>query len=65
LPADANVKISLFNSIGEEIKTLVNENKQAGIFEFQFNAAGFASGIYYYRIVSGNFTDTKKLVILK
>jgi hypothetical protein len=65
LPVDANVKISLFNSIGEEIKTLVNENKHAGIYEFQFNASGFASGIYYYRIVSGNFTDTKKLVILK
>jgi hypothetical protein len=65
LPVDANVKISLFNSIGEELKTLVNENKKAGIYEFQFNASGFASGIYYYRIVSGNFTDTKKLVILK
>jgi hypothetical protein len=65
LPVDANVKISLFNSIGEEIKTLVNENKHAGIYEFQLNASGFASGIYYYRIVSGNFTDTKKLVILK
>ena len=65
LPVDANVKISLFNSIGEEIKTLVNENKQAGIYEYQFNAAGFASGVYYYKIVSGNFTDTKKLVVLK
>jgi hypothetical protein len=65
LPTEANVKISLFNSIGEEIKTLVNETKQAGIYEFQFNATGFASGIYYYRIDSGNFTDTKKLVILK
>ena len=65
LPADANVKIRLFNSIGEELKTLVNENKKAGIYEFQFNASGFASGIYYYRIDSGNFTDTKKLVILK
>jgi hypothetical protein len=65
LPVDGNVKISLFNSIGEEIKTLVNENKQAGIYEYQFNAVGFASGIYFYRIDSGNFTDTKKLVILK
>ena len=65
LPADANVKIRLFNSIGEELKTLVNENKKAGIYEFQFNASGFASGIYYYRLDSGNFTDTKKLIILK
>jgi hypothetical protein len=65
LPTDANVRIRLFNSIGEEVKTLVNENKKAGIYEFQFNATGFASGVYYYRIDSGNFTDTKKLVVLK
>jgi hypothetical protein len=65
LPTDANVKIRLFNSLGEEIKTLVDENKKAGIYEFQFNATGFASGVYYYRIDSGTFTDTKKLVLLK
>jgi hypothetical protein len=65
LPVDGNIKIRLYNSIGEEIRTLVNEDKPAGIYEFQFNSTGIASGIYYYRIDSGNFTDTKKLIVLK
>jgi photosystem II stability/assembly factor-like uncharacterized protein len=65
LPLDANVKIRLFNSLGEEVKTLLNEYRQAGIFELQLNATGLASGVYYYRIDSGNFTDTKKLIVLK
>ena len=65
LPVNANVKIKLFNSLGEEVKTLLNDFKQAGIYELQLNTSELASGVYYYRIDSGNFTDTKKLIVLK
>ncbi len=65
VPIDANVKIILFNSIGEEVETLLNDHKQAGIYELQLNSSNLASGVYYYRLDSGNFTDTKKLIVLK
>jgi hypothetical protein len=45
--------------------TLVNEQKQAGRYEMLFNASSIASGVYYYQITSGSFTQTRKLVLMK
>ncbi|MCW8961442.1 MAG: T9SS type A sorting domain-containing protein, partial [Ignavibacteriaceae bacterium] len=59
------VKIKIYDVLGREVKTLVNEFKQAGTYEIQFNASSLASGIYLYRIESGNFVQTKKMILLK
>ena len=59
------VKIKIYDVLGREVRTLVNEFKQAGTYELQFSANGLASGIYLYRIESGNFVQTKKMILLK
>jgi hypothetical protein len=48
-----------------EVATLVNEYKLAGNYSVQFNAGTFTSGVYFYRMESGSYTQTKKLIILK
>jgi len=60
-----NVNLKVFDSNGKEIMTLVNERKEAGSYSVQFDGSNFASGIYYYSIQSGNFTDTKKMIMVK
>ncbi len=59
------VKIKIYDVLGREVSTLVNEFKQVGNYEVQFDASGLASGIYLYRIESGNFIQTKKMILLK
>jgi hypothetical protein len=59
------VKIKIYDVLGREVKSLVNEFKQTGTYEVQFNAVDLASGIYLYRIESGNFVQTKKMILLK
>ncbi|MFA6598642.1 MAG: aryl-sulfate sulfotransferase [Ignavibacteriaceae bacterium] len=59
------VTFKIFDLLGREIVTLVNEVKSAGTYELNWNAAHVPSGIYYYRLQAGNFIDTKKLVLLK
>jgi hypothetical protein len=59
------VKLNVYNSIGSNVATLVNENKPAGHYSIQFNGSSLASGIYLYRLESGNFSADKKLILLK
>ncbi len=59
------VRIKVYDILGREVKTLVNELKQAGTYEVQFDASGLASGIYLYKIESGKFIQTKKMILLK
>jgi hypothetical protein len=59
------VRIKIYDILGREVKTLVNELKQAGSYEVQFDAKGLASGIYLYRIETGSFIQTKKMILLK
>ena len=65
LPKQANVSLTLFNLIGEEIATLVNSQQSAGRYEVTLNAQNLASGIYLYKIVAGDFVSTRKLVLAK
>jgi len=55
----------MFDVLGNEIVTLVNEEKPAGSYEVEFNAAEFTSGIYFYQLRAGNFVETKKMVLIK
>ena len=59
------VRIKVYDILGREVITLLNEQKQAGTYEFQFDASGLASGIYLYKIESGSFIQTKKMILLK
>ena len=60
-----NVRLSVLNILGEEIRVLLNEEKEAGYHSIDFNASDLPSGVYFYRIQSGNFIDTKKMILLK
>ncbi len=65
IPEPGFVTMKIYNSIGEELGTLLNEDKSAGTYEVDFVAEGLTSGIYFYTITSGNFTQTKKMMLLK
>lgn len=65
LPKAENVKIVLYNAMGQEVRTLLNEYKSAGSYKIDFNASSLASGPYFYRIYAGNFVDTKKMILVK
>lgn len=65
IPEAGFVNLKLYDVLGNELKSLVNTQQEAGQYDFVFDAAGLASGVYYYRIQSGEFTSTKKLVLMK
>jgi hypothetical protein len=60
-----NVKLTLYNVLGQEIKVLVNEVKEVGTHTMNFNASELNSGVYVYKIESGSFTQTKKMTLVK
>jgi hypothetical protein len=57
--------LRVFNLLGQEVATLVNQNQKPGEYIVDFDASNLASGIYMYKIQSGDFTLTKKMMILK
>ncbi len=59
------VQLKVYDILGREVKTLVNEQKQSGAYEVEFDASRLSSGIYFYKLSASNFTETKKLVLLK
>ncbi len=59
------VKLDIYDILGRQVKTLVNEYKQPGTYQVSFNAEGLSSDVYFYRIETSNFTITKKCVLLK
>ena len=65
LPVNSEVSLKIFDMLGKEVITLVNEKKDAGRYEVQFNATNLASGMYFYRLAAGNFTDTKRMILIK
>jgi hypothetical protein len=65
LPKDVFVKIKIYDLLGREIKTLVNEFKQAGSYIVSFNGSEFASGVYFYRIQAGKFVQVKRMALIK
>ncbi len=65
IPADENVSLKVFNVLGQEVATLVNQNMKAGLYSFDWNAANLSSGVYFYRIEAGSFNQTRKMMLLK
>lgn len=65
IPKDGFVSLKVYNVLGSEVATLVNNYKAAGNYEVSLNADNLTSGIYYYRIESGSFVQTRKMIVLK
>lgn len=65
LPSSGFVTVKVFNVIGKEVATLVNEFQQSGNYSKEFSAGELNSGVYFYTIKAGNFTATKKMIFLK
>lgn len=65
LPKAGNVKLVIYDVLGREIATLVNESKKAGHYTVDFNASNLASGVYIYRIEAGTYRDAKKMMLIK
>ncbi|HCV42764.1 MAG TPA: hypothetical protein DGH68_04730 [Bacteroidetes bacterium] len=64
IPGLSFVILKVFDVLGREVTTLVNEEMRAGKYERAFDAGGLASGVYFYRLRSGEFVQTKKLLLL-
>ena len=62
---NANVSLKVYDILGREIATLVNEKQKAGNYEVTWNADNVPSGIYFYRLRAGNFVEAKKMLLLK
>ncbi len=65
LPNSGPVHLAVFNTLGQQVAELVNATQDAGHHFVQFNGAGVASGVYFYRLQAGDFRDTKKFVLMK
>jgi len=59
------VTLKVFNIVGAEVATLVNENQNAGTYSVEFSSGNLPSGVYFYSLITENFSDTKKMIVLK
>lgn len=66
LPEDAKIKLIVYDIIGREVKTFINnEFKAAGTYQIEFNGSNLSSGVYFYRLESEKFVQTKRMVLIK
>ncbi|MCX6159253.1 MAG: 5'-nucleotidase C-terminal domain-containing protein [Ignavibacteriae bacterium] len=65
IPKDANVTLKVFNSLGQEIETLKSEYMKTGVYQVNWNGSRYSSGVYYYVLRSGSYTETKRMVMIK
>jgi len=65
VPVKTGVVLKVFDNLGREVATLVDEVKEVGKYDIEFNASKLASGVYYYKLQAGNFVSTKKFVLMK
>jgi len=65
IPASDFVTLKVFNVLGSEVATLVNEQKEPGSYQVSFNANNYSAGIYFYNLQAGNFVETRKMILLK
>jgi len=65
LPLKAQVELVVYNTLGEQLKQLVNSVKEAGSYSVQLNASGLPSGIYFYKLQAGDYIKTKKMILMK
>jgi hypothetical protein len=64
-PVGSHQTLKVYDVLGKEVTTLVNEFRSAGNYSIEFNANGLSSGIYFYRLNAGNYSETKKMILLR
>jgi hypothetical protein len=65
MPHRSHVTLTVFNALGQQVAQLVNGDMEAGYHEVTFDGSGQSSGVYFYRLQAGDFTSTKKSLLLK
>jgi hypothetical protein len=65
LPKQSPVTLKIYDVVGRVVATLIDETQAPGTYRLRFDASGFASGLYFYRIVAGTFVETKKMILLR
>ena len=65
LPHRSHVTLAVFNTLGQHVGTLLNGEIEAGNHEAQFNGSGLASGVYFYRLQTPGFVQTRKLLLVR
>ncbi len=65
IPKDSHVTLKIYDVLGQEVRTLVDQDQQVGRYSVNFNGSSLASGVYFYRLVAGNHVVTKKMLMLK
>ncbi|MDD5362393.1 MAG: T9SS type A sorting domain-containing protein [Ignavibacteria bacterium] len=65
IPKSGFVTLKVYDALGKEIKTLVDQNLSTGFYEIGFTADNLSSGIYFYKLISGDFTETRKMLMIK
>jgi hypothetical protein len=65
IPKEVKVTLKIYDALGSEVATIVNEKLEPGYYKYQWNGSAFASGVYFYRLTAENFLSTKKLILIK
>jgi hypothetical protein len=65
LTGRAFVTMSVYNMLGQQVAVLQNAEEEAGYHEVRFDAAGLASGVYWYRLTAGSYTETRKMLLVR
>lgn len=65
VPFDSYQTLKVYDVLGNEVASLINEYRTAGSYSFNFNASSLSSGVYYYKLTAGNFTETKKMILMR
>jgi hypothetical protein len=65
IPQRNNVSLKIYDILGNEIAVLVNETKEAGSYNVQYNASALSSGVYFYSIQAGDFFESRKMILMK
>lgn len=65
IPEDSKIVLKIYDNTGREVRSLVNEYKLAGYYKVELNGSDLASGVYFYRLTAGEFSETKRMILLK
>lgn len=65
IPKSGNIKIIIFDVLGKEVETLIDQQLQPGVYEVEWDASGSAGGQYFYRLESESFVETRKMIVVK
>ena len=65
VPSTSHVTLTVFDMLGREVSVLVNDRREAGVYQVKFDGSNLASGMYFYRLRAGSFVATKRLLLLR